>query len=479
MFNKKDNYVIATPSAVTRRLRKKKRVGLLVLISFVTAVLFVSRQWQPMDIDQRTVQRQTSTDSASSSSQNPSQTVSQNKGLISQLFVTKPAEPEVPVAPIVDKTFLRDALSSHVAIGEFPSQLDYNEQPLYINYTIDQSLQDWAEARLKTYNPDYGVFVALEPDTGEILALATSRRDDQQSADLALRATYPAASTFKLITAAATLEEGFATPETVFAFNGKSTSLYKKQVYTVKENKWTRKMSFKTAFAKSVNPIFGRLGAKQLGSKTLIDYAERFGFNAQFVSDFEFDNGSIEIDPENDWEAAESAAGYTRRNTLSPIHGAVMAAAVANGGKLISPSIVKSVTNAQNEVLYSSDKPVTITAISEQSARSMRKLMTATITEGTGRKSFRSFTKSKFPDVNTGGKSGHLRGFVPKGSYDWFIGYGERNSRKIAYAMLSINKEKWYVKSSKFAREALEFYFKQQPTKMATSTKPGEPAETS
>ena len=471
MFRRKNDYVIATPSAMTRRLRKKKRVALLALVFLGSAVIFVSKQWQPLDANQLAEQEQ--------ATKNTDQSRSQNDGLISQLFKEEPAEPPKPTGPLVDKAFLRDALSSHVAIGELPSQLGYNDQPLYIHYTIDQSLQDWAEKRLKTYNPDYGVFVAMEPDTGEILALATSRRDEQQSADLALRATYPAASTFKLITAAATLEEGIATPDTVFAFNGKSTSLYKKQVYTVKENKWTRKMSFKTAFAKSVNPIFGRLGAKELGSKTLVDYAERFGFNAQFVSDFDFDNGSIEIDPEDDWQAAESAAGYTRRNTLSPIHGAVLAAAISNGGKLISPSIVKSVTNAQNEVLYSSEKPVTITAISEQSAQGMQKLMHATITEGTGRKSFRTFTSRKFPDVMTGGKSGHLRGFVPKGSYDWFIGYGERDSRKIAYAMLSINKEKWYVKSSKFAREALEFYFKQKSTKMATRAKPGKPAETS
>lgn len=471
MFNKKDKYVIATPSALTRRLRKKKRVSLLALLFVGGAVAFVSNQWQPQKADLRTESPQTASGSA--------QEAATGKGLINQLFKNEPAVPEKPAGPVIDKAFLRDAISSHVSIGEFPRQLGYNDQPLYINYTIDQNLQDWAEARLKTYNPDYGVFVALEPDTGEILALATSRRDELQSADLALRATYPAASTFKLITAAATLEEGIATPETIFSFNGKSTSLYKTQVYSVKQNKWTRKMSFKTAFAKSVNPIFGRLGAQELGSKTLIDYAERFGFNAQFVSDFEFDNGSIEIDLEDDWEAAESAAGYTRRNTLSPIHGAVIAASIANGGKLISPSVVKSVTNAQNEVLYDSGKPVSITAISEQSAQSMQKLMHATITEGTGRKSFRSFTKSKFPDVITGGKSGHLRGFVPKGSYDWFIGYGERDSRKIAYAMLSINKEKWYVKSSKFAREALEFYFKQQTTKMATRASSGKPAETS
>ncbi len=464
MFSNKNRYVVATPSAMTRRLRKKKQVGILAVLALGGLVYFISNQWQPENMVPQ------STDQGAPT---------QSGGLISQIFQEPVEAPVEDSGPQIDKTFLRDALSSYIKVGEFPDNLNFNNEPLYINYTIDQSLQDWAEERLKTYNPDYGVFVALEPDTGEILALATSRRDDQQSAELALRGTYPAASTFKLITAAAALEEGIATPETQFAFNGKSTSLYKNQVYKVKENKWTRRMSFKTAFAKSVNPIFGRLGAKNLGPATLIEYAERFGFNAQFVSDFEFDNGSIEIDPNDDWQAAESAAGYTRRNTLSPIHGAVLAAAIANGGKLISPSIVKSVTNAQNEVLYAKGEPVKIEAISEKSARGMRKLMRATITEGTGRKSFRTFTSRKFPDVVTGGKSGHLRGFVPKGSYDWFIGYGERDSRKIAYAMLSINKEKWYVKSSKFAREALEFYFKQQPAKMATHAKAGKPAETS
>jgi beta-lactamase class D len=109
----------------------------------------------------------------------------------------------------------------------------------------------------------------------------------------------------------------------------------------------------------------------------------------------------------------------------------------------------------------------------------MQKLMRATITEGTGRKSFRSFTRKKFQDVIAGGKSGHLSGADPKGSYDWFIGYGERDSRKIAYAMLCINKEKWYVKSSRFAREALEHYFKEDTPKVVEQTKSINPAETS
>ena len=463
MFRRNKNYIIATPSAFDKRLRKKNMFTLFGLACFGLGAILVANQWQPSQNNHQ--------------SSNPSLVTDQPLTQTDEALAQKDTLPLEPAKIKIDKAFLRNALGSYIEVGQFPSQLGYNDQNLYIDYTIDQDLQDWANARLARYNPDYGVFVALDPDTGKIIALASSRRDQQQSSGLAFKATYPAASTFKLITAAAALEEGIATPKTIFSFNGKSTSLYKTQVFQTKFNKWTRKISFKTAFAKSVNPIFGRLGAKSIGGETLVNYAERFGFNAKFSSDFEFDNGSINIDLDDQWQAAEAASGYTRSNTLSPVHGAVLAASIANGGKLISPSIVESVTDAKNQVLYSSDQPQALTVLSKKSALAMQQLMRATISEGTGRRTFRTFSnKKKYSDIITGGKSGHLRGFEPKGSYDWFIGYGERDDKKIAYAVLCINKDKWYVKSSRFAREALEHYF-QQPKNAKMATQPSTPQD--
>ncbi len=466
MFNQSKEFIIATPSAILRRKRQRKGLNIFAGACLTLAVVLIANQWRPGE-QAVLIQSQT---------YQPDQ-IDVRTGFIRRLFTRESAEISKELK--LNKAFLRDALSDYIEAGEFPSHLGYNNQDLFIHYTIDQNLQQWADARLARYNPDYGVFVAIEPDTGKVLALSTSRRDQQQSAALAFRATYPAASTFKMITAAAALEEGIANPETVYAFNGKSTSLYKRQVFDIKENKWTRRMSLKTAFAKSVNPIFGRLGADQLGGETLLAYAERFGFNAKFVADFDFDNGHFTIDPSDQWQAAEAGSGYTRRSTLSPIHGAVLAAAIANGGKLIAPSLVESVTNSDKEVLYSFDKPRTISVLSDKTANAMQKLMRATMTEGTGRKTFRTFVSKKYSDVIIGGKSGHLSGTSPKGSYDWFIGYGARGTKKIAYAMLCINKEKWYVKSVRFAREALEHYFKVEPSKMATQALSDRPNETS
>ena len=59
-----------------------------------------------------------------------------------------------------------------------------------------------------------------------------------------------------------------------------------------------------------------------------------------------------------------------------------------------------------------------------------------------------------------GGKTGSLTGTNPPGRYDWFVGFAERGNRKIAFATLCINKEKWYVRSTRLSRELLEFFFR-------------------
>jgi len=59
-----------------------------------------------------------------------------------------------------------------------------------------------------------------------------------------------------------------------------------------------------------------------------------------------------------------------------------------------------------------------------------------------------------------GGKTGSLTGYSPRGRHDWFVGYGEASDgRKIAYASLVINKEKWYVRSAMVARLFLQEFF--------------------
>lgn len=331
--------------------------------------------------------------------------------------------------------------------------------PLTVAYTLDSGLQNKARQLLDKYNPDYGVFVAIDPDSGKILAMVDTMRAGENDRNLSLVNSFPAASISKIITAVAAVNENKITGSTIIPFNGKTTSLYKKNVFNHKNTQWTRQYSFTESFAKSVNSVFGRLGAVTLGSEIMLDYAHRLGFNGQFASDFEFGNGYIDLDPDDEWQVVEMASGYTTSNTLSPLHGATLAAMAVNKGNLVTPVIVDSLVDPHGIPVYVYEKPGLSPAISESSARQLNKMMQSTVKIGSARRSFRGLSKGVLSDVNIGGKTGSLTGYNPRGKYDWFVGFGERGDDKIAFAALCINKEKWYVKSATLARQIMEYYF--------------------
>ena len=364
----------------------------------------------------------------------------------------------------ITEQIISAVLSPSVARKDLPEEIQIPglefEAPLKPSYTIDVGLQEEADRIFDKYNPDYGVFVAIDPETGHVLAMTDSTRDQLDHGNLSLVNTYPAASVSKIITAVAAVNENKLSESSIIPFNGKSTSLYKKHVFKHKNNQWTRKYTLNESFAKSVNPVFGRIGAVNLGGETMLDYAYRLGFNGRFASDFRFDNGAIELDPNDEWQVAETAAGYTRRNTLSPMHGAILAATAVNGGSLVAPVLVKSLTGPYGIPIYVHDKPGKSAAMTEDSAMQLKRMMLSTVKIGSARKSFRRFNERQLKEVKVGGKTGSLTGFKPKGKYDWFVGFGEKGDRKIAFAVLCINKEKWYVKSSRFAREMMEYYFR-------------------
>ncbi len=333
------------------------------------------------------------------------------------------------------------------------------EGDLGLHFTLDPSLQQEAKRLLKKYNPDYAVIVVLDPDNGRVLAMADSSRLPLPKESLALRNTFPAASISKVITAVSALDQGEVDIDTVIPFNGKTTSLFRKNVFRHQNNRWTRTPTFRESFAKSNNTVFGRVGAVTLGGERLLEYFQRMGFNAQFTSDFRFSNGTVELDPSNDWQVAESASGYTRQNTLSPMHAATLSAAVVNGGNMIAPVLVERVTGPHGIPLYVYDNPAVSPAMAAETAAKLKQLMTATVTMGSAKKAFRNFHKKAYQDVVVGGKTGSLTGTNPRGRYDWFVGFAEQGERKIAFAILCINKEKWYVRSAHLSRELIEHYF--------------------
>ncbi|MFT4635821.1 MAG: peptidoglycan glycosyltransferase [Chitinophagales bacterium] len=359
-----------------------------------------------------------------------------------------------------------DVITSHAKQNRFPNKLVFTDPQGQqaqgiVEYTFDEAVhKDMAEVYLK-YQPDYACFVALDVETGAILNLTSFIKSDEQWENLVMRSEYPAASVFKMVTAAAGLDLGKMSPNTVLPFNGKSTTLYKGQVLRHKTNKWTRNPTLKESFAKSINSVFGRIGIYQLGADNLSQYATRFGFGQSMNTDFNLPMSRVGLDLSNQWHIAEAASGYTKDITLSPIHAAQMAAIIANDGSMVTPYMVKSIKDlAGNQIYKARADPTPEKVISQKSAKALRSLMTETTRIGSARKSFKGLSRYKvYSDMEIGGKTGSLTGYSPKGRHDWFVGYAEKNGRKVAYASLIINKEKWYVRSAYVARQFIYNYF--------------------
>jgi hypothetical protein len=332
--------------------------------------------------------------------------------------------------------------------------------PVSVDYAIHPGLTDEMLKLFQQYKPDYGAFVAMDATTGRILTLISYSPDDQMmDQNLALRATFPSASVFKVVTASAAIAGRKMSAGSIVSFNGRAHTLYKRNIFSETQNRWTTHMTLKEAFAHSVNAVFGKLGVFIVGPTELKSYAEKFGFNRKLQTDIPVQEGRAEI-TEDPWEIAEAASGFTKHNTMSPLQGAMIASAIANDGRLMEPYVVSSLKNSAGETVFVGGPRLSNVVIDPQAAAEMKILMRETVSNGTGRGSFRGFKKGEYGEIDVGGKTGSLTGTDPAGRYDWFVGYGVQGEHRLAVASLIISKEYWKVKSTVLARRAIELFFR-------------------
>lgn len=373
------------------------------------------------------------------------------------------------------KGALAQILGDAGTIQRFPNEVelsvDDNKIKAIVQYSFDAELQESMEDLFKLYRPDYGAFVAIDAKTGRVLSMVSfsNGRTDVKD-NLALRATFPSASVFKVVTAAAAIAERNFSANTVIPFNGRNHTLYKSHILKNNITRWTRYMTLRDAFAKSVNTVFGKIGAFSVGAEDLRIYADRFGFNRTIAADMPVQVGKAVIS-DDPWALAETASGYTQDNTMSPLHGALIAAAIVNDGVMMEPYAIESVHNQEGLELYRAQPKVETRSVDSATAAEIRALMRETVVRGTSSRSFRGFSRSKYQEINVGGKTGSLTGLDPKGKYDWFVGFADNGDQKLAIAALTVHEKYWRVKSSYLARRAVESYYKDKlknpPTKLA------------
>ena len=310
----------------------------------------------------------------------------------------------------------------------------YQEGNFKVFFTVLPQFQRAVEKEFKRFKVKYGAFVALNSETGQVLAVVSSLKHP----DMALKRSYPAASTFKIITSAAALELGIANPNTVLKCGGLgdscSPSVWLNSNYQVLRD-------FKTSFATSANPFFGNLG-RLIGKDELLKFAELFGFNSSL---YDFPWGVLRP-PLDDYEMALLAAGLGDVR-VSPFHEALIAQTVVNGGVMVKPYLVDKVVDLKTGRVYKFHREVLRRVISRKTAEEIEKMMLLTVKEGTvsKRKYFRLLS-FKYPNLIIGGKSGTLtEKSYPEGRCEWFTGFFSYKGNKVAFSSVAVNGWTYYI----------------------------------
>lgn len=326
--------------------------------------------------------------------------------------------------------------------------------------TLDRGLQSYMlKVIQRSQSPLIG-FVAMDPATGQILSMIDSKKVNRAKS-VCLSSQFPAASIFKIVSAAAAIDHCNISGDTELTYNGSAHTLYKNQL-TDRINRYTNSISLKTSFAKSINPVFGKLGIFRLKKDLIEEYANRFGFNQPIDFEFPIEPSRISVghDP---YHWAELACGFNRETLISPIHGAMMAAVIVNEGKLVEPTIIGFITDDQRNPVYVGSTNIIRQVISPKASQEMKELMAATISRGTCSTTFIGCRRDPIlSKLAIGGKTGSINDKSDELHYDWFVGFcaEKAGTRKLALAVLVVHDKLLREKSHKFARRAMRYYFR-------------------
>jgi cell division protein FtsI/penicillin-binding protein 2 len=325
--------------------------------------------------------------------------------------------------------------------------------------TLDMPLQHFMIKSLNTANARHIGIVAIDPSTGRILSMVGFDRTNPLN-NPCLDSIFPAASIFKIITAAAVVDKCGLNQESLLFFTGGKHTLYKSQL-TDKYTKYTQKITLRDSFAQSVNVIFGKIGYQLLGKVAIEQYAAAFGFNHPINFEAPINSSLLFVD-DTPYQLAEIASGYNRTTVISPLHGALIGAAILNQGVMVEPTIVDYISDQTGSMLYQSRVEPMKQVISAKSSGIVVSMMEATVNSGTGRKAFKDYQKdSVLAQLNIGGKTGSMDNQEHDAHYDWFVGFAvDRASGKKVVVSVVVAHEKYIgTRSGYYARILMKQYF--------------------
>lgn len=339
--------------------------------------------------------------------------------------------------------------------------------------TIDPKLQRDVTRLMATHRLPEATVVVMDVESGEILAYASHVQNGKKR-DLAVEATAPAASIFKIVTGASLVENAKLEPSLESCYSGGAQRITAQDLIPdPRRDRWCATLS--SAMGRSINTIFARLATDHLERAELERTARSLGFGAPLPFDVPVEASEIRL-PDDRLGFARTAAGFWN-TTLSPLHAAWLSAAIARGGEPVRPVLVSEVVDG-GKVRYAARTGLAQKrALRADTARAVGTMMEATVSGGTGYRAFRDPKGREFlPGIAVASKTGTLTDAARQRYYTWFAGYapskpvafstssGGRSAqpRKVAFGVLAVNDAKWTIKANTLAREVLRAYFAEQ-----------------
>jgi peptidoglycan glycosyltransferase len=290
-----------------------------------------------------------------------------------------------------------------------------------------------------------GAVVALEPKTGKILALASYPSYDPSSfagnstttdtkawqklqkandpndpmLNRALREVYPPGSTFKVVTAAAALENNLYDGADVktnsplpWTMPGTTTELKNEGNIPCKN------ATLRVALQYSCNTVFGKVGS-DLGNDKMLAEAKKFGFTEEQFTPVR-SSASVFSDGMNESQTALSSIGQYNTAT-TPLQMAMVASAVANDGTLMKPYMVDKLQAPSLDTIEQTEPEELSQPLSSKNAQILQSMMETVVKDGTGKNA------QIGGDVTVGGKTGTAQHGEnnSKNPYAWFISYAK------------------------------------------------------
>ncbi|CAM3728280.1 PASTA domain-containing penicillin-binding protein [Cohnella lubricantis] len=353
-------------------------------------------------------------------------------------------------------TYEKDGIRTQLAGGELEVQQPVDGKD--VTTTIDTDIQFYMEEAVRAayaeYNPVSITAIAADPKTMDILGMVSlpdfnpnEYWEDASNLEAfknnAIQSVYEPGSTFKIVTLAAAVQEGLFHPDEYYQSGSISISSKDKPIHDSNYSGWG-KITFLEGLKHSSNVAFVKLGYEMLGKDKFKEYINNFGFGVKTGIELQ---GEVVGSPIPVWNRDWAAATFGQAVTVTPLQQVAAVAAVANGGKLMKPHLVKSITDPATGEKTVTQPEVVRQVISEETSRQVGEYLEQVVSDkeiGTGRNAY-------IPGYRIAGKTGTAQvygsdGKILSGQYVVsFIGYAPVEDPKIVLYVLVDRPEDEYA----------------------------------